>query len=215
MNQFFGTIALLPVEKILNALVARDSHIVKQLRSFDDKAITIVSHAPHFSLSVFFDEGRIKLSAIDNASLNIEPDAIISGKAEDLLKLLFQHAENRALANPAISISGDAILVQDLYKMLASLDLEWEDYLAPMMGDILSHEIGKFSRDAKNWSQEANTNIQRNIHDYLVEETNAVPDTDELESFNDSLDQLRLSIDRATARAEQLQVRLERLSSLS
>lgn len=211
MNQFLGMLALLPIEKILNGLASHDPHIAAQLRNFDDKSIEINSHSPGFSIFVAFDEGHIKLSAIDSASLMLEVDASISGKAEDLLELLLSRQENRALANTAISISGDAVLVQELYNVLGNLDLDWEDYLSPLLGDIFSNEAGKFSRKAKNFSQSASSSMQRNLRDYLLEETRAVPPREELDSFSNDLDQLRLNIDRATARAEQIRSRLERL----
>lgn len=211
MNQFLGMLALLPIEKILNGLASHDPHIVAQLRDFDGKAIEINSHSPGFSICIIFDEGHIKLSAIDSASLMCEPDASIAGKAEDLLELLLSRQESRALANTAISITGDAVLVQELYNVLGNLDLDWEDYLSPILGDILSNEVGKFSRKAKSLSKSANSSMQRNLHDYLVEETRAVPPREELDSFSDDLDHLRLNIDRAAALAEQIRSRLENL----
>lgn len=212
VNQFLRTLALLPLEKILNTLASRDPHIVAQLRCFEGKAIKIVSRSPDLSICVLFDQGNIKLSAIDSATLMLEPDAIISGTAESLLDLLLTRPEYRALANTAISISGDGVLVQDIYKVFTSLDLDWEDYLAPLLGDILSNAVGKIGRTAKSWSQTASSNMRRNIHDYLVEETDAVPDREELNIFCNDLDQLRLNIDRVNARTEQLRTRLESLS---
>lgn len=215
VNQFLGMLALLPIEKILNGLASHDPHIIAQLRSFDGKTIEILSRSPDVTICLLFEDGNIKLSAIDSASLMLEPDATISGKAADLLELLLTRPEQRALANTAISIGGDAVLVQELYKVLGTLDLDWEDYLAPLLGDILSNEVGKFSREAKNLSQAASSNMQRNLHDYLVEETRAVPAREELDRFSDDLDQLRLNIDRASARTEQIRSRLERLTESS
>lgn len=215
MNQFIGMLALLPIEKIINGLVSHDPHIKARLRSFDGKAIKVLSQSPDFSICLLFDEGELKLSAIDSSTLMLEVDATISGKAEDLLQLLLSRPQQRALANPAISISGDAILVQELYDVVSSMDLDWEDYLAPVLGDIVSNEVGKFSREAKNFSQQAGTKLQRNLHDYLVEETRVVPAGEELDSFNNDLDQLRLNIDRASARAAQISSRLEKLEKSS
>lgn len=215
VKQFLGMLALLPIEKIINGLASHDPHVVEQLRGFDSKAIEILSHSPSVSIFLLFDEGNIKLSAIDSADLMLEPDATISGKAADLLELLFTRPEHRPLANTAISIGGDAVLVQELYNVLSSLDLDWEDYLAPVLGDILSNEVGKFSREAKNFSQTTSSNMRRNVHDYLVEESRAVPAREELNRFNDDLDLLRLNIDRAAARAEQIGSRLERLTKSS
>ena len=89
MNQFLGSLALLPVEKILNAIVARDPHIAKKLVAFDSTCIEVVSLRPDFSLSIRFEDSTIKLSAIDSQTLGIQADATISGPAESLLG--FEH----------------------------------------------------------------------------------------------------------------------------
>ena len=208
-------LALLPIEKIINGLAAHDPHIIEQLRGFDSKSIEILGHSPSVSIYLLFDQGKIKLRAIDSASLMLEPDATISGKAADLLELLLTPPEHRPLANTAISIGGDAVLVQELYNVLASLDLDWEDYLAPVLGDVLSNEVGKFSREARNLSRETSSKMRRSVHDYLVEESRAVPAREELNRFSDDLDLLRLNIDRAAARTEQIASRLERLTKSS
>ena len=114
LNQFLGSLALLPVEKILNAIVARDPHIAKKLVAFDSTCIEVVSLRPDFSISIRFEDDTIKLSAIDSQTLGIQTDATITGNAESLLGLLTMKSNQRALANSAIDISGDATLVQDL-----------------------------------------------------------------------------------------------------
>jgi ubiquinone biosynthesis protein UbiJ len=149
LNQFLGSLALLPVEKILNAIVARDAHIAKKLVAFDSKCIEVVSLRPGFSLSIRFEDDTIKLSAIDSQTLGIQTDATITGNAESLLGLLAKKSNQRALADSAIDISGDATLVQDLHVTIESLDSDWQDYLAPIFGDVLSNELGEIHSNAR------------------------------------------------------------------
>ncbi|MDA0280876.1 MAG: SCP2 sterol-binding domain-containing protein [Proteobacteria bacterium] len=212
MNQFLGSLALLPVEKILNAIVARDPHIAKKLAAFDSKCIEVVSHRPDFSLSIRFEDGTIKLSAIDSQTLGIQADATITGNAESLLGLLTKKSDQRALADSAIDISGDATLVQDLHVTIESLDVEWQDYLTPILGDVLSNELGEIHNNARDWSKSAGTSMHRGIRDYLSEEASLVPSELELDSFSNRLDQLRLSIDRVAAKTELLKRRYSLLA---
>lgn len=207
MNQFLGSLALLPVEKILNAIVARDAHVAKKLSAFDSKCIEVVSLRPDFSLSIRFEDDTIKLSAIDSQTLGIQADATISGRAESLLRLLVTKSDQRAMADAAIDIAGDATLVQDLQMAIESLDVDWLDYLAPILGDVLSNELGEIERNAKDWSKSAGTSMQRGVRDYLSEEARLVPSELEVDSFSNRLDQLRLSIDRAAAKTELLKRR--------
>ena len=212
MNQFLGSLALLPVEKILNAIVRRDPHIAKKLVAFDSKCIEVVSLRPDFSVSIRFEDDTIKLSAIDTQTLGIHADATITGNAENLLGLLTKKSDQRALADAAIDISGDATLVQDLHVTIESLDVDWQDYLAPILGDVLSNELGEIQSSARDWSKSTGTSMHRDVRDYLSEEARLVPSELEVDSFSNRLDQLRLSIDRVAAKTELLKRRYSLLA---
>ena len=212
MNQFLGSLALLPVEKILNAIVRRDPHIAKKLVAFDSKCIEVVSLRPDFSVSIRFEDDTIKLSAIDTQTLGIQADATITGNAENLLSLLTKKSDQRAMADAAIDISGDATLVQDLHVTIESLDVDWQDYLAPILGDVLSNELGEIQSNARDWSKSTGTSMHRDVRDYLSEEARLVPSELEVDSFSNRLDQLRLSIDRVAAKTELLKRRYSLLA---
>lgn len=202
----------MPVEKILNAIVARDAHIAKKLVAFNSKCIEVVSLRPGFSLSIRFEDDTIRLSAIDSQTLGIQTDATITGNAESLLGLLTKKSNQKALADSAIDISGDATLVQDLYVTIESLDADWQDYLAPIFGDVLSNELGEIQSHARDWSKSAGTSMHRGVRDYLSEEARLVPSELEVDSFANRLDQLRLSIDRVAAKTELLKRRYSLLA---
>lgn len=212
MNQFLGSLALLPVERVLNAIVARDGHIAKKLSAFDSRCVEVVSTRPSFSLSIRFEDETIKLSAIDSQTLGIVADATISGTAENLLSLLSKKPDQRAMADAAIDISGDAALIHDLQMTIESLDIDWQDYLAPILGDVLSNELGEAEQSARAWSKSASSTLQRNVRDYLSEEARLVPSELEVDSFSNRLDQLRLSIDRVDAKTELLKRRYSLLA---
>jgi ubiquinone biosynthesis protein UbiJ len=212
LNQFLGSLALIPVEKILNAIVRRDPHIAKKLVAFDSKCIEVVSLRPDFSVSIRFEDDTIKLSAIDTQTLGIQADATITGNAENLLSLLTKKSDQRALADAAIDISGDATLVKDLHVTIESLDVDWQDYLAPILGDVLSNELGEIQSNARDWSKSTGTSMHRSVRDYLSEEARLVPSELEVDSFSNRLDQLRLSIDRVAAKTELLKRRYSLLA---
>ncbi len=191
----------------MNAIVARDAHVAKKLSAFDSKCVQVLSRRPDLSLSLRFEDGTIKLSAIDCDTLGIKADATISGNAENLLGLLLKAADQRALADAAIEISGDATLIQDLHVALQSLDADWQDYLAPLLGDVLTNELGDLQTGARAWSKSARSSVQRGVRDYLSEEARLVPSELELDSFSNRLDQVRLRLDRLAAKTELLQRR--------
>lgn len=192
--------------------MARDAHIAAQFSKFDSKCIEVLGRRPEFSLNMRFEDNSIKLSAIDSETLGIQFDASISGKTESLLNLLIKNSSQRAMANADLDISGDAELVQDLQMTIESLDINWQDYLAPILGDVLSNELGKAENNARGWSQSVSASMQRGIRDYLTEEARLVPNRLEVDSFSNRLDQLRLGIDRTAAKTDLLKRRYSLLT---
>lgn len=209
MNQFLGSLMLLPAEQMLNHLLARDPYLAARLKPFTGKAITLLSERPSARITLLLLEGRVRLSSLDSDMLNQTPDACIRGNASDLSGLLLDSA-SRPLANSAIEVTGDALLVQDLFTTLRELDLDWQDYLAPLLGEVVTHELGQFSARAQHWGKEARRNLGQSMDAYLKEERQLVPDRTSLDGFSTQLDQLRLRLDRVAARAELLQSRIDK-----
>jgi ubiquinone biosynthesis protein UbiJ len=205
--------ALWPIEQILNRILSTDSHAASQLAPFSGKTLQIITRAPHITATLMFEQDQIRFNAIDSEVLAINPDATISGSTNDLLKLLLSRPEDRPLANPQITLSGDASFIQDLYSTLLSMDIDWEDYLAPFLGDVITNEVSQFAEDARNWSREARVSLRRNVDDYLKQEARYFPHREQVDKFNDELDQLKLRIDRVKARTDLLCQRLDRLSN--
>jgi ubiquinone biosynthesis protein UbiJ len=203
----------LPVEKILNHLLRNDPYLAAQLAPFDGKTIEVQSTAPTTAICCSIDRGAIRLSSLGSEYVGLHADAVIVGRAVDLVNMLFTDNSSRALANPAISVSGDAVLVQELYGTIRKLDIRWQDYLAPFLGDVITNELEQVADSSHRWSKHASASVRRNIDDYLREETNLLPDRNEVAAFGDVLDRLKLDIDRIQARARLLNDRLDILLS--
>lgn len=201
------------MEKILNQLLRNDPYLIAQLAPFDGKTIEVLSTSPSTAITCTIDAGALRISTLGSEKLALHPDAVISGRSVDLVNMLVQDTDGRALANPAISISGDAVLVQELYRTIRKLDIRWQDYLAPLLGDVITNELERVTVSAEKWSKNAHDSMRRNIDDYLKEETHLLPGRSEVANFSDELDRLKLDIDRIQARAQRINARLDNLLS--
>jgi ubiquinone biosynthesis protein UbiJ len=213
LNLLINSVALMPLEKTLNKLLQKNSLVQKNLARFSGKTLEIKSRMPSLSLSLILQQDSIRLSPLNAEDTQIKSDAKISGNAYDLLALLLEKPESKALANPAVVINGDAQLVQDIYQLAQQLEIDWQDQLAFLVGDIATHQIDQFIKNAASWSQQARENTKYNIIEYLKEEAHSIPDSTEVESFYSDLDQLKLRIDRLEARKRRLHRRLIELTA--
>ncbi len=204
-----GSLILWPVEHLLNQLIQRDSYLRDKVAVFNGKTIAVHSHSPNLNLTLQIDADGLQLSAHDADTLGIAPDAGIAGKLVDLLGLLTADASRKALVNEKIQISGDASLVQDLYLTSKQLDIDWQDYLAPLLGDALTHEVGKFQQRSAEVVADSAQRMKRNVESYLKDERQLLPHEEDVARFMDGLDTLRLQTDRLNARIAALEASLD------
>lgn len=208
----FTSLALWPLENLLNRMIRSDDYLARQVQGFAGKCVEVTSRSPGLHCTLCFDSKRLQLSGSAAETLGLSADARIEGEAADLLRLLFAKPGQQALANPALQMSGDLHLIQDLYNLLQNLDLQWEDYLAPVLGDVLTEQGSQLQKESSAWLRDSSRRVTRNIEDYLKEEARAVPHQYAIAAFDDRLDELRLQLDRAEARVHLLQSRLDQVS---
>ncbi len=205
-----ATALLAPAEKAANALLAQDPHAAKSLAGFHGKRIA--AQTPRIGFILGFElasepvagpasgQARVRLAALHPGAVSEPVDVTIAGPASSLLKMLGNGG--RGQADRDIRIEGDTELLLDLQQTLNRLDIRWEDLLQPLLGDVLAGSIGDAAAGARDWSRQAGGNIKRNLANYLQYESGAMPIPEDLATFADQVDDLRLRLDRLQARLD-------------
>ena len=209
MNEFIGSIVLWPAEQLINTAIAADAHVSHKLAAFAGKSIQINTEQPGARIRMVIESGSVRLSAMDSESYALPVDATIHGPTTSLLQQAFTDSSQLALAGNDVKLSGDVQLVQDLFSVLKSLDLDWQDYLSPFLGDQLTHQIGVGIEQSRAWAEDSGKRMRSSLDNYLKQEIRTFPSSQQLDSFSNDLDQLKLRIDRFGARLEKLKARLE------
>lgn len=213
MHDLLGSLLVWPLESAVNELIiGRDPHVRAAIEPFNGKTIALECQEPKFNLTLQFDSQALKVAALAPASLGIEEDARIEGKLLTLLALLRQDADTRALADPALRLSGNVELIQDLFLTLKRLDIDWSDYLAPVLGDVLVQGAANLHANLQAFFTDAGRRLKRDLDDYLKEEASLIPHQFERQGFQDRLCNLRLQLDRMEARVALIESRLDTLS---
>tara|TARA_S200000501_G_scaffold132447_1_gene125226 strand:- start:862 stop:1503 length:642 start_codon:yes stop_codon:yes gene_type:complete len=203
MSHVLANSLLWPAEKMINLLMQRDSHVEKKLAHFSGKSIEIESSSPHLQLTIKFYDNRVRLIGFNSELADSSTDLKISGDCEQLLQLLL----NKEVANftdPNISVLGDAGLAQELYKTVLLLDVDWPSLLTPLIGHVVTNELHKNGENVIAWATQIKDTSHINFQDYVKEELKIFPHPEDLESFRDDIDLLRLRIDRVMARTDLL-----------
>lgn len=206
MNQLLGDILLFPAQQVVNGLLRSDPYFIDSLAKFKGKALGVRCTTPPLEMLVVFDHGSIKLISGDGSSVGLSADATVKGNAVSLLSMLLR--EDGQTNAKGVEVSGDAEFLLDLQRCITSLDIRWDDYLAPILGDVLTASLTEAGDDLSQWSKQSRENIRRNVQDYLHEEARLVTGRQQADRFSRELAQLKLSIDRAEARMDRIRSRI-------
>ncbi|MBX2809054.1 MAG: hypothetical protein KTR20_10535 [Cellvibrionaceae bacterium] len=124
----------------------------------------------------------------------------------DLLTLVQQSPVT--LANSKVDVVGSTRLLQQWQQLLQQLDIDWEEALSDVMGDIASPLLAQAIAKHLAWLRQQQRQQGQVLRNYLEEEIGLLPSAAEYADFGRHLDDLVLSVDRAAARLERLQQRV-------
>lgn len=133
------------------------------------------------------------------------PDLVLRGDPLGLLAL----ARGRRPTSTAVEFDGDAQLGRDMQELLASLDIDWEEALARIIGDLPAHQAGNLARSGRRWGERSVTSLLLDVSEYLKYERRLLPPAHAVRNFSDEVDRLRDDTARLEARVQRLAHRFQ------
>jgi len=197
-------LALESVEQAVNAVIALDPEASRRLAVLHGRVIRIELVGPDIQLNIVpGHDGRVRVLG----SVEGEPDCTLAGSPLDLIRAS-EGAEGPAqLFAGHVRIEGDTGLAQRFSEALAGLDIDWEEQLSHLTGDIAAHEIARGVRAARREGARIGNSARDNLSEYLTEEARLLPHRLEVEDFLDAVDALRDDTARLEARIALLEKR--------
>jgi len=147
---------------------------------------------------------------ICQSHIESEADCVISGTPIGLLKMTMapQDSQTKGLFSGEVDISGDIQLGQKMQKVLESIEIDWEEHLSHITGDIVAYRVAQVAKNGASWLQHSAQQMSDNIRDYFIYESEDLVQPDEVHSFVSQIDSLRDDVARAEARIAKIQVNL-------
>ena len=191
--------ALAALESAINATLALDPETVTRLGGLSGKVVAVELQG--IGVTLFLLPGREGFRLMGH--YDGEPDTILSGTPLALLRLR-SGAPGEGLFSGEVTIRGDVELGQRMQRIIGGLDIDWEEHLSHLTGDVVAHQIGSLVRGMTRWGQRAADTLQRDFVDYVQEERRDLPSKWELDEFLAAVDTLRSDTDRIAARIDRL-----------
>ena len=136
-----------------------------------------------------------------------EPDCWLRGTPFDLLRTGDRAKGADQLFSQRVRVEGDSGLAQRFGAILGDLDIDWEEHLSRIAGDVVAHEVGSAARAARDFGQRTGRTAEQNLREYLQEETRLLPTRYEVKEFLDAVDALRDDVERLAARVDRIRNR--------
>lgn len=200
--------ALALTEGTINRLLALDPPTRDLLGTLHGKVVAF--DIAGFDLRIYFVPSPRRLQLF--AHLESAPDCTIRGSLLSLARL--GHAEDKSgqLFSGDVEILGDTALAHRFGRALAHLDIDWEEHLSRIVGDIPAHWLGTRGQSLGQWATGAHQTLERDLGEYLQEEKPLVPTPSEVHEFSTDVERLRDNVERLAARLDRLN-RLQRSPS--
>lgn len=200
------TALLLPLEALVNGLVAMDAAGPARLARLEGLLLAVHGSAPEVRLYLRVSQGRLRLSALCEDT----PQASLHGPVSALLGLLLRRETIHSLADSGVELRGSATVLRELQALLLDLDIDWEYHLGRLTGDLPAGLAGRGVEAGRETLRKSTASARATVDDYLVHESGLFASHDEVaELAADSLE-LRLALDRLEARLQLLAVAARR-----
>lgn len=184
----------------LNSCLALDPETPEKLRAFDGKVICIEILGPNRRIYLSINADRMAVVQ----SCETEPDATISGSPTALFRLGMHRDAAPLFFTGDVVIQGDTRLGRQFKSLLADMDIDWEEHLSRLVGDMAAHRVFELFNELRTWSKTAADHFANDLGEYLQEESRDVVSEAEMGMFYQQVDRLRDDTDRLEARINRL-----------
>ncbi len=208
MNELPTAIASV-LETAINQVLQLDPDTVEQLQQLQGKVIAVELKAVNVTLYLMPQEVPQEKALNVFGHFEGEPDTVLRGTPIAMAKMGLAKNAGDVLFEGDVEISGDVELGQKFREILDGLDIDWEEHLSHLTGDIVAHKIGNLVRGIVGWGKQTTEILGQDAAEYLQEESRELPNRREVDGFLKNIDTLRSDVDRMEMRISRLGDRLK------
>lgn len=188
------------LEAAINRYLSLDPESYTRLLALDGKILTIELQAISMTIPLKIECGKMQVlqEVPDNA------DVVIKGTPLSLLHMSISKDRKQFFADD-VCIEGNLELGQQIIDLFDEMEIDWEEYISQIVGDVPAHQFGRFVQGIKGMTARVRESLFQNMNEYVHEEATLFPPKEALHDFFNDIDILRMDADRLEARMKRLQ----------
>ncbi len=199
----FSSLALRPLEDLINHGIARSPGAQAAAAALDDKSLDVRIDGTPVALRMVVVDGVVQLSQLATGAEAPAATAGLSGPPITMLRLMSGDPQTLIRAGD-INISGSADVADQFRELLHLAKPDIETELARIFGQSAAHQLSSFARGLGDFSARAGEKLAQRMSEYLTVEKRSVLTQAELQSFLQAVDTLAIDVERTAARVERL-----------
>lgn len=196
MKNFF----LSYLTKAINVYLTLDPESTQRLHKLQGKAITIELQPMQLIFQCVFTDHGVRI----HTDSQLPTQAKIRGTPLQMLGAVITKENRQRFFAEDLSIEGQAELANEVIALFDELQIDWEEALSRIVGDIPAHQLGRFVSHINTWLNNTKNTLTEDINEYIHEEAQWVPAREALQDFFTEIDTLRMDVDRIEVRVNQL-----------
>lgn len=189
------------LQKALNAYLAFDPESTRRLHALSGKVVTVKLLATGMVFHLTFTDTEIEIQSDEPP----HSDTIIQGTPLRLFHLALSRKNRQQFFSDDVSITGNLELGQLVIDLFDDMEIDWEEMLSKVIGDVSSHHVSNFFSKIKAWIGDSKDIVLQDVSEYVQEEVGFFPPREALEDFYHDVDAVRMDTDRLEAKVKQLQ----------
>ncbi|MCW8195375.1 hypothetical protein F6455_11305 [Proteobacteria bacterium 005FR1] len=182
------------LETAINGALRYDPGSRYALARLAGKVLAVELTQPSLTLYLEPQSDRIRVAGHFEGEVTTR----LRGSPPAMLSLL--RSDRLNLAGSGVEVFGSTGTLEQLQQIIRNLEIDWEQALTEMTGDLAGHQGAEALRGVGNWLSGRQQTFERLLGEYLTEELSTTPARAELEHFYREVDELRLAADRLEAR---------------
>lgn len=188
------------VETALNRYLMLDPEVAARLVPLDGKVLQVTVRGLELTFFLMPVGRTLRVLARHEGTVAAQ----LAGAPLSLARLALSPQGHHTLFDGAVTLEGDTEFGQQLQDIFKAVDIDWEEQLSRLSGDVIAHQAGNAARTAQHWATQSRASLALDVADYLHEESRQLPVRGEVDRFMTEVDRLRADVERLAARIKRI-----------
>jgi len=198
-------LTLKPLEYSINFALSLDPQTKSKLSEFENKTMSFIIIGIPYPIFITGKDQRFCLSLQSNN----DPQTTISGSMFAFLRVLMHKNALQELSNGDLQLIGNSDLAEKLFALFGSLDIDWEEQLSKLVGDIPANSFYSVFQQTAQWGRDTIKSFATSANEFFQEEISIIAPIAAINDFIKDVDILRDDVERLSAHVQRLQTALQ------